>query len=72
MQPSKRLALLAALHIGHLVTEDGSESILDFVPRRSDRLDFASVSRGNLQRMLGVAYDAGYLAGREVGAKNRI
>lgn len=59
---TKDEALLEALRSGRLCTEDGREEIADFDDRGLDRLDFTSVSRGNLRRMLAHAYESGYRA----------
>ena len=59
---SKTDFLLNALRLGNVRSENG-DAISDFNYRNSDRLDFGSVSRGQLLDMLSCAYEHGLRVG---------
>lgn len=55
---NKNQALLQILKDAQLFNENGDQ-VIDFTHRNSDRLDFMSVNRSRLLRMLEAAYTAG-------------
>lgn len=59
--PARNAALIGVLIAADVVNEDGQQ-LTDFIPQNRDALDFANVSRWQLEQMLAAAFEAGRAA----------